>query len=454
MTSRHPLGVVTLVCIVIANMVGAGVFTTSGYSLTALGSPSLVLLAWFIASVVAICGAVSYGELARRMPQSGGEYLFLSQKVSPFVGFLSGWVSLTAGFSGAIALSGLTFAEYILPDGSLENHSLKTVIAVTAIVVCGLGHSFLQRSATIAQNVIVGIKIIALAAFLGTAAWAVPTHTWHWDPLPQFSSTGLALLPPLATSVMWISFSFAGFNAAVYVASEVPNARRNVPRALLTGTCIVAVLYLLLNLVFVTAAPVETLADQANIAAVAARAIGGTPLELLIRGTIAVATLSSVAVMIMSGPRVYARMADDGMFFQYFSGELSGIHRAVLLQTGLAAGLACFGTIRGLLSYLGATLALSSAASVATVLFPSRSGIQQSASSEIDGTKETASLLVLSCSVVYVVATCLFIVLMTVDDPSQLLGTLATLLLGTGLWLFTKRTRTKPHSGNTGNGRR
>jgi amino acid transporter len=448
MTLPRGLGVVTLVCIVIANMVGAGVFTTSGFSLQALGSPQRVLLAWSIAAAVAVCGAVAYGELARRMPHSGGEYLYLTQRLHPFAGFLSGWVSLTAGFSGAIALSGLTLAEYLLPlltsagttsadataaAAAIDPLTLRAIIAVSVIVGCGLGHSFLQRPAALAQNAVVGLKLVATALFLLFAFQSAVRRSWFWAALPEAQQAGLPLAQTLATSVMWISFSFAGFNAAIYVASEAPDARRQVPRALITGTLIVAVLYLLLNLVFVTAAPVQDLSGNPQIAAIAAKAIGGWQLETLIRATIVVATLSSVAVMIMAGPRVYARMADDGVFFRYFSAGGGEIHRAVLLQTALAAALACMSTIRDLLSYLGATLALSSAASVST-LFMRRDSKQHTAAAPADDDGESRWW-VLPCSLVYVLSTIVFVVLMTIDDPRHLYGTVATLVAGVLLWL-------------------
>jgi len=439
MRQRPTWGTVTLTCIVIANMVGAGVYTTSGYSMGALGAPSRVLLAWAIAAMVALCGAVAYGELARRIPHSGGEYLYLSQNLHPFAGFLSGWVSLTAGFSGAIALSGLTFAEYALGTSVPAESLWRSALAASVVVACGLGHSYLQRPTAYAQNGIVVLKLGAMFAFLAIALATGFSRTWHWQELTTEGAAESDAWTALASSVMWISFSFAGFNAAIYIASEVEDARRRVPRALVLGCLIVSAFYLLLNLVFVTATPAEEIVNQPRIAAIAAAAVGGEPLEWLVRGTIMIATLSSVAVMIMAGPRVYARMAEDGLFLKYFSATDGGIHRAVLLQTGLAALLAWSADIVDLLKYLGATLALSSAVCVCT-LFRSRPDQHDPVRLNAGRSCCGMSPVVLVSSGVYVIATFVFMILMAVNDPRQLLGTAATLVVGSALWMSVPRT--------------
>lgn len=436
MRPAERFGTPTLIGIVVANMIGAGVFTTSGFSMESLGSPARVLTAWLVASVIALCGAASYGDLARRLPVSGGEYLYLSRRLSPFFGFLSGWVSLTAGFSGAIAASALTFGEYIVGSSAFTSELSPVAIALPAVLICGVGHSFVGHLATRTQNGVVVLKLLALAAFLAVAAGASGDHRWHWDTAESPVPVGADLAGAFATSLMWISFSFAGFNGAVYVASEVREARRAVPRALLAGTVLVAAFYLLLNLVFVTATPASEIAGRADVAAVAARAVGGEPLSRLIRAAIVVATLSSVAVMIQTGPRVYARMADDGVFFRFFSTAGGSLHRAILLQTGLAALLVCVGSIRELLSYLGTTLSLSSALAVATLLMP-RNWVRSPGSDIASGGRPP--FFVLGAATVYVACTLIFVGLMTLNEPAELVGTAVTIVAGTGLWRLTRR---------------
>ncbi|MFN9718298.1 MAG: APC family permease [Planctomycetota bacterium] len=419
-------GMMTLTCVVIASMIGSGVFTTSGYSLGALGSPLRVLAAWLIGGGIALCGAVSYGELARRLPLSGGEYVYLSRRLHPFMGFLAGWVSLTAGFSGAIAMAAITFEAYAVPDSIRPDWLPTKCVAIGAIVLFGLGHAFLVRLFAALQNSIVAVKIVALVVFLLAAAAATSSHEWHWEPirdnLPRLTS--LEFLQTMSSSVMWISLSYAGFNAAVYVASEVKSAEVVVPRSLIFGTVIVTILYLLLNAVFVSAVPGGEIESQNEVAAIAARAIGGNSVELLIRFAIGLGTLSSVAGMIMTGPRVFSRMADDGVFPRYFASGESSIPRTVLLQMTIASLLVMMGNLKDLLDYLSTTLALSSAVTVAT-LFRSQSGPR-------------ASLKVQVTAGVYVLATFVIAALMTLNDYRDLMATAVTVLVGTLLWFIAR----------------
>lgn len=368
-------GLTTMTCVVIAGMIGSGIFTTSGFALADLQSPGRVLLAWCIGGLIALCGAVAYGELARRLPQSGGEYLYLSKLVHPFVGFQAGWISLTVGFSGSIALVALTFEEYVVPAEIRASWLPAGSPAIAVIAIFGFGHAFLVSLFASLQNAIVGIKLIALVSFLISAsALKIPTHAWHWEPVAE-------TLPPLfawptlltmSTSVMFISLSYAGFNSSIYVAAEVSHPDRTIPRSLMLGTALVTVLYLLLNLVFVTATPATKILGNPRVASIAAEAIGGPSLELLIRTAIGLGTLTSVAGMIMVGPRVISRMADDGVFFTAFRTGPNSIPRSVLLQASLAATLVLVSNLHDLLGFLGSTLSLSSAITVATLLIPVR----------------------------------------------------------------------------------
>ncbi len=424
MSQPPRFGLTTLTCIVIASMIGTGVFTTSGWTLATVGTPQRVMLAWLIGGVIAICGAVAYGELAKRLPVSGGEYLYLSRRLHPFFGFLAGWVSLTAGFSGAIAVSALAFEKYALSDSRPDWLPEKT-LALFVIVVFGFGHGFLVRPFAILQNAIVGIKLFALTVFLGVAALKIGTHTWHWEPVPDSASLeGTALLLAIASSVMWISLSFAGFNAAIYISSEVKDPEKNVPRSLWLGTALVTVFYLLLNTVFVSAAPAGETAAKEEVAAVAARALGGSQLELLIRVSVCLGTMTSVAGMIMTGPRVFSRMADDGLFPAWFGSGQYSTSRTVLLQTAIAAAMVYMGTIQSLVKYLATILTLSSALTVATLFLPQK-GAQAEA---------RMTVLATSASAFFVLASVVTAILMATRDPKDLIATGVTLLAGAVLW--------------------
>ncbi len=433
-------GLTTMTCVVIAGMIGSGIFTTSGFALADLQSPGRVLLAWSVGGVIALCGAVAYGELARRLPQSGGEYLYLSKLVHPFVGFQAGWISLTVGFSGSIALVALTFEEYIVPAEIRGSWLPAGSPAIAVIAVFGCGHAFLVKLFASLQNAIVGIKLLALISFLMIAASRISTHVWHWEPVVE-------TLPPLfawstlltmSTSVMFISLSYAGFNSSIYAASEVTNPDRTIPRSLILGTVLVTVLYLLLNLIFVTATPATKIMGSPRVASIAAEAIGGASLELLIRTAIGLGTLTSVAGMIMVGPRVISRMADDGVFFAAFrTGPLS-IPRSVLLQASLAAALVLVSNLKDLLGFLGSTLSLSSAITVATLLIPLRSSLPND-----KGAPRRPSLITLAAALFYVLSTFVLIAMMLRHDWHDLIRTATTLGCGVVVWLVMTACRRK-----------
>ena len=434
-----------MTCVVIAGMIGSGIFTTSGFALADLQSPGRVLLAWCFGGLIAFCGAVAYGELARRLPQSGGEYLYLSKLVHPFVGFQAGWISLTVGFSGSIALVALTFEEYIIPAEIRPSWLPAGSPAIAIIAVFGIGHAFLVKLFASLQNAIVGIKLIALVSFLTIAASRISTHAWHWEPVAE-------TLPPLfawstlltmSTSVMFISLSYAGFNSSIYAASEVSNPDRTIPRSLMLGTVLVTVLYLLLNLVFVTATPASKILGSPRVASIAAEAIGGASLELLIRTAIGLGTLTSVAGMIMVGPRVISRMADDGVFFAAFRTGPNSIPRSVLLQASLAAALVLVSNLKDLLGFLGSTLSLSSAITVLTLLIPVRNSV-----SGATDTARRPSWFTLAAALFYVLSTFVLIAMMLRHDWHDLIRTATTLSCGVVVWLLMTVCRGKQDPGD------
>jgi APA family basic amino acid/polyamine antiporter len=412
-------------------MIGSGVFTTSGYALDSLGSPQAVLAAWAVAGAIAACGAVAFGALAVRMPESGGEYLYLSRAVHPFAGFLAGIVSLTAGFSGSVALAALACERYVGPLLPLPEWLPPHAIATVVVLACGIGHATASSLAVKANTLIVLVKLTAITTLIGIGYVALAGRA---DGGLEQTSTAVSpvSLESFASTVMWISFSYAGFNQAVYVASEARSPQRTVPAALLTGTAITTVVYLLLNDVFLRSADADTLAGRPEVAALAAAALGGDRFEWWMRLAIGVSTFSAVAGMMMAGPRVSASMAKDGVFPQAFCGP-HGISRAAVLQTVLALFLVYQASILELLNYLGVTLSLFSAFAVSTLWLPRRTLSPE--------TTRRMPPFVAVAATLYVAATVVFVVLMTRHDPRHLYGTLATVAIGVVTWLLLGRGR-------------
>lgn len=378
MSGRHGLGLWTLTFLVVANMVGAGVFTTSGFTLQSLGSPRLVLAAWAVGGAIAIAGAVSYGQLIRIMPES----------VRP------AWLPVNT-------------------------------IAVAAVVAGAFFHGFKPRAGVIFQNTSVMLKLAVLGAFLVLAVAMIPIDRWEGSPIAT-STSEFSVIYAFAGSLVWISLSYSGFNAAVYIAEEATEIKKTVPKSLVLGTVIVVVLYLLLNAVFVLAPPSDTVAGRKDVAAAAAEWIGGPWLATFVRVIISLALLTSVSSMMMAAPHVYRKMADDGMLPAALGGAGESPRAAVVVQAGLAILFILVSSLQGLLSYLGLTLSVCGACSVACLFMPSVRRTPYI---------HARSLLPL----LYVACTLGAAAIMTYGKPEQVLASALTFLIGAMAYTVAKR---------------
>lgn len=345
------IGLSSAVCLVVANMIGVGVFTTSGFALADLHTPGRVLLAWGVGGLIAVLGAISYGALAARISESGGEYLFLTRTIHPAAGFLAGWVSLLAGFTAPIAAAAWGLQAYSGVDWEYP------WIGTAAIVAAGLLHGVWRAPGLVTQNLLVAVKLLLLTGVI----------VFGWVRLPSVAPIEASPLPGVgvfAVALVWISFSYSGWNAAVYIAGEVRDPKRGLPRSLLFGTLLVTGFYIALNAVFLYSAPVAELAGRQDIGAVAAGALGGEAFAWFVRAVIAIALFTSVSAMVMAGPRVYAKMAEDGVFPRLFSLRNTAPAAAVWFQVALAILVLWISSLRDLLGYIGYTLSLSTALTI------------------------------------------------------------------------------------------
>ena len=413
-------------------MIGAGVFTTSGFALADLGDRRFVLLAWLIGGLIAICGAISYGRLAHRITESGGEYLFLSRLVHPSIGFIAGWVSLLAGFTGAIAFAATVFESYAIPESIRPDWFQPGLAGIAAIILFGALHSVVLKMGLITQNLIVILKIVLLVSFVLFAFAKFPTGWEGWNATTEPAEFSIYAL---ASTLVWISLSFSGFNAAVYVTGEFENPTRNVPRALILGTSIVTVFYLTLNFIFVYGASPEKLMAIPYVAAATSQVIGGFQLATLIRTIVSVALLSSISSMIVAGPRVYAKMASDGVFPSFFASTNRADHTvpmtAIWLQVILASAVVYFSSIKSLLDYLGFTLSISAALTVACIFWSHQR-------SDLQSNRIWYSM----AALIYIAATLGLGILSAIGRPQQLVGFVATVASGLAVyWLMLKNHR-------------
>ncbi len=370
MNQSSQVGFLSATSLVVASMIGAGVYTTSGFAMADLGTPGRVMAAWLIGGIVAICGAICYGSLAHRFCESGGEYLFLSRTIHPAAGLMAGCVSLLAGFTGATAFAATALEAYVVSPDDLPTWLPPGAIAATVVLLCTSIHLYRVGPGANFQNLLVAIKLGMLLLLIAVALSKLPDG-WKGLAMPLAENIRPFSLSDFATSLMWISLSYSGFNAAVYIAGEVRDGEKIVPKALFWGTLLVVVLYLALNAVFLFGPEPSRIVGQADVAVIAADAVGGAWFARLVRVVIVVSLLTSVSAMMMSGPRVYAKMAEDGLFPQWFRMGDQGPRAAIGLQAMLILLVLSISNLQGLLSYLGFTLSVSAALTVATI-FPLR----------------------------------------------------------------------------------
>jgi basic amino acid/polyamine antiporter, APA family len=343
--------------IVIANMIGAGIFTTSGLLMEGLGQPVLLIGLWMLGGIIALCGALAYAELGAAMPKAGGEYVFLSQLYHPLFGFLSGWVSFLVGFTAPIAASSIGFSEYFLRAFPAFQGFGKP-LAVLVIVVFTLVHLRGLQFGAAVQNVLTVMKVgmIILLIFLcftlgkGTLQHFSQGSAFDWN-FSGFKSIGLSLL--------WIMFAYSGWNASTYIGSEIRDPTRNIPRSLMLGTAAVLVLYVLLNLVYIYAVTPGEMKGVISVGGLAIRNAFGSAMEITFSLLIAFALFSSLSAFIILGPRVYYAMAADGYFFKFVSRIHPRYHvpyAAIILQAAIAILMVLSGTFDQILTYMGFAL--------------------------------------------------------------------------------------------------
>ncbi|MCP9449596.1 MAG: amino acid permease [Nitrospira sp.] len=367
------IGWFTAACVLIGNVIGSGIFTTTGFMARDLGHPGLILAVWLMGGLVALAGALTYSELGTALPVAGGEYIYLTRAYGPFVGFLSGWTSFAVGFSAAIAAGAMSFASYVLElvrcgdEGTAGILSIIVALAllwtITGFHLLGVGvGAWLQRTLTL-LNVGAILFLVGAGLIGGKGDWA------HLA-LPNERATpsiGLCVV-----SLIFALYAYSGWNAAVYLAGEVREPARTLPRALIGGTLFVMLLYLMLNVLYFYALTVTELADPPllPVANKVAAALLGEDAASLVTMILCLSIAGAVSAMVWAGPRVYYAMAKDGLLPAHFC-QLSGSRgtptHAVLLQSLWASVLILSGSFERLVVYSGTVLTIFSALAVGAV---------------------------------------------------------------------------------------
>lgn len=354
--SKNKLGLFSVISFVIANMVGTGVFTSLGFQLMGLQNSISILILWVVGGVLAFCGALVYGELGSTMPRSGGEYHYLSKIYHPAVGFLSGWISLTVGFSAPVALACMAMAGYI---SSVIPQVNPTIFALCVLTAITLVHSFSVNTGKKFQNVFTIFKILLILVFVisGFILIDVP------QPIKaEFTSFSLHDLmnKNFAQSLIFVTYAFSGWNAAAYIAGDIKNPQKNLPKSLFISTIAVTVAYLLLNFIFLYSSPKAELTGQVEVGFIAANSIFGSTGGVIMALLISILLISTISSMVFVGPRVSQVMGEDYKLLKplaYKTKNQIPIN-AIWLQFGISALLIITASFSQVMTYAGFTLSI------------------------------------------------------------------------------------------------
>ncbi len=355
---------------VIANMIGTGIFTAIGYQVMtdAIPDPFTILLIWVVGGLFSLCGAFAYSEVASCVNRSGGEYSFLSKLYHPLLGFLSGWISIIVGFSASIAALALVIGEYFLPLIGLSKTyaislfsieiPIQKIVALGSIMLIALVHIKGVKFGGVFQNYITAFKLLIIGSII-----IVPFIYFGYEPSNvSFSPTGetsnTILSSAFAGSLVWVMFSYSGWNASTYILGNLENPKKTLPFSLIFGTLAVTVIYLLLNFTFMYVASFQELEGQIDVGNVVMQKVLGNKASLIVSGVFSFALLSGLSAMMIAGPRVAEEIGKDFTLFKVLGKQNSKGNPvpAIIFLTVISSLLVIFSSFKEIVEYIGITL--------------------------------------------------------------------------------------------------
>lgn len=352
--------------LVIANMVGTGVFTSLGYQLLDVQNTFSIILLWVIGGFLALFGAFSYAQLGTHFKESGGDYIYLSRIFHPILGYLTSWASLVVGFSAPVAIAAIAMTDYLAPFGINGNKWL----AVGIITLTGLMHSFSIKQSERFQNITTVFKVVFIFLLLAIG-FHFTTNEASNSILLTSSWTSEISTPGFAVSLVYVTYAYTGWNAAAYIVGEIRDVKKSLPKALIGGTLFVTVLYVLLQIVFLRHASAAQLQGKVEVATVAFSNILGEDGSRWVSFFIALQLIATISAYIWIGSRVTHAMSREHSLWKPLR-KLSPVGipiRTIWLHVGISVALALTGTFEQIVLYTGFILQLMGTLVVASVLF-------------------------------------------------------------------------------------
>ncbi len=350
------IGLTKTVSFVIANIIGVGVFTSLGYQLLGTENIITILCLWFIGGVIALCGSLVYGELGAAMPRSGGEYHYLSKIYHPFAGFLSGWTSLTVGFAAPVALACMALGKYF---NSVVPSLSPVIIALTALTLLSTAHSFNIKFGGLFQRALTIFNVLLILVFIISGLSVIPHYQGLTKSINSFSFSEF-IQPSFAVSLIYVYYAFSGWNASAYIAGDIENPQKVIPKSLFISSVLVTVLYIMLNLTFLLSTPIADMKGQIEVGSISAVHIFGVTGGNIFSLLITIILLSAISSMIFIGPRVSQVMGEDIKLIKFLSFKtLKGTPViGVWLQCLISGILIITSSFEKVMTYAGFTLNL------------------------------------------------------------------------------------------------
>lgn len=441
-SQRKLAGITTFTAsaIAVADMVGIGVFTSLGFQVQNITSAFSVLVLWIVGGVVALCGALSYAELGTALPRSGGEYNFLSRIYHPAVGFMAGWLSATVGFAAPVALAAIAFGAYF--KGVVPGAPSTLALGLGVVWLVALVHLAGLRHGHIFQNVSTIVKVVLIVVFIIAGfAYGAPQDISFAPSTIDFQHISGA---PFAIGLVFVMYSYSGWNASTYIIDEIEDPQRTVPRSLFIATFIVLVLYLALNTLFLYTTPMEKMAGQLEVALVVGTHIFGASGGRIVGALICVGLIATISAMTWIGPRVTQVMGEDLPALSLFARKTRGgvPAAAILLQMFVVTALIMTQSFESVLNYIQFSITLSSFLAVLGVMLLRRTQPDLARPYRTWGYPVTP--------VIFLGVTAFIMIYLLIERPVQSLAGLATLASGLVVyWIWMKRSPPKISRGTT-----
>src|SRR6185369_12431201 len=370
MTGQKKYTLTVGITLVIANMIGTGVFTSLGYQVGPLPSGFSILFLWALGGVVALCGAFTYAEIAASFKKSGGEYYYLGQIFHPALGFASGWISLLVGFAGAISAVAIAIGEYA---HDLLGIPVK-VIAVVAIILVSSIHWFGVKAGGLAQNILTSLKLVLITVFCIAPFFVTGVEYSSVSFLPQSFDKELIFSASFFISLVYVVYAYSGWNAAAYIAGNLENPEKNLPRSLIIGTLVVMAVYILLNGTFLYVSNFAELDGKNDIGNVVAFKLFGPTIGAVFAGLFSTALLSTLSAMTIAGPRVLEAMGEDYPKLKTFTStnKYDMPYLAIIVQGGWSIFLVIVSSFKEIIQYISVSLSVFSMITVIGIFFVRR----------------------------------------------------------------------------------